>query len=487
MDHAIVRRRVHAAVSATCLWLLGAPVLPASGQVRPNFVLILSDDQRWDTVDATHQSPNRPGVVMPNVVSELSNSGVTFTNGNVTTALCCPSRSSILTGQYAHRTGVHDNTPPDGGVQAFDDSSTIAIWLKAAGYRTGFVGKYLNGYNQISPYIPPGWDEWHVQKQVKYYDYDLNDNGMITHFGSAPSAYSGDVMTQRAVDFILSSAGQPFFLHLSQKAPHGPATPAPRHIGLFAGLSPFRPANYAVAPTGGPAWVQAETWTAQERTSTDQFRIDQLESLQAVDEGVRAVMNALRTIGEDDNTLVIYTSDNGYSWGAHKWKAKQCPYQECMRVPMVMRYPAFGTTARTDDRFVLNIDFAPTFVELAGATVPPTHVVNGESVVPLLAGSGGASWRAAMLNEHWNGTIPTNALVKQGRCSVTINSTCKKNANCPAGETCIQWKYVEYVTGETELYNLNADPYELTNRTGNAGLASLKTKLANKLHSLQAE
>lgn len=489
------KRLVRLASLGGLLWLLccnGSPVAAA----QPNFVLILSDDQRWDTVDATHASPNRAGAVMPNVVGELTNSGVTFTNGHVTTALCCPSRASILSGQYAHRTGVLDNNPPDGGFEAFDDSSTIATWLQAAGYRTGFVGKYLNGYNTGSPYIPPGWDEWHVQVQVKFYDYDLNDNGVITHFGSAPGDYSGDVMTQRAVNFILSSAGQPFFLHLSQKAPHGPATPAPRHLGLFAGLAPFRPPNYALAPTNGPAWVQAETWTAQEQSDTDQFRIDQLESLQAVDEGVRAVMDALRTIGEDDNTLLIYTSDNGFSWGSHKWRPKTCPYQECMRVPMIMRYPPLGTTARTDDRFVLNIDFAATMVELSGATVPPTHVMNGKSVVPILAGTadqpmgcggGGPVWRSAMLNEHWNGTIPTNALVKQGRCSVSVNTACKKNSNCPAGETCRIWKYVEYTTGETELYNLTADPFELTNRTNNPAHAALKTNLANTLHSLQAE
>ena len=121
---------------------------------------------------------------------------------------------------------------------------------------------------------------------------------------------------------------------------------------------------------------------------------------------------------------------------------------------------------------------------LAGATVPPTHVVNGDSVVPLLAG-GGAGWRNAMLNEHWNGTIPTNALVKQGRCSVTVAQACKTTSNCPAGENCRQWKYVEYVTGETELYNLNADPYELNNVTGKPANAAVKAKLASKLHNLQ--
>ena len=476
--------RLTLVVSASFVFWLLLSMATATAQPRPNFIIILSDDQRWDTVDAKHQSPNRPGPVMPYVTSELVNSGTTFTNGHVTTALCCPSRTSILTGEYAHRTGVHDNSPPDGGAQVFDDSSTIATWLKAAGYRTGFVGKYLNGYASLSPYIPPGWDEWHVQVQVKFYEYDLNDNGVLTHFGSAPSDYSGDVMTQRAVSFISGSAGQPFFLHLSQKAPHGPATPAPRHIGLFAGLLPFRPPNYAVAPTNGPAWVQAETWTQSEQTSTDQFRIDQLESLQAVDEGVHAIMDALRAIGQENNTLVVYMSDNGYSWGSHKWKPKQCPYEECIRVPMIMRYPPLGTAARSDNRFVLNIDLAPTFVELAGATVPPTHVVNGDSVVPLLAG-GGAGWRNAMLNEHWNGTIPTNALVKQGRCSVTVAQACKTTSNCPAGENCRQWKYVEYVTGETELYNLNADPYELNNVTGKPANAAVKAKLASKLHNLQ--
>jgi arylsulfatase A-like enzyme len=460
-------------------------IRPLGGGPRPNVVLILSDDQRWDTVDATHQAPGRPGPVMPIVTSELVNSGVTFTNGHVTTALCCPSRTSILSGQYSHRTGVHDNSPPDGGAEVFDDSSTIATWLQAAGYRTGFVGKYLNGYAGLSPCVPPGWDEWHVQVQVKFYNYDLNDNGVITHFTNTPADYSGDVMTQRAVDFIHSSTG-PFFLHLSQKAPHGPATPAPRHLGLFTGLAPFRPPNYAVAPVNGPAWVVAETWTTNEQNNTDAFRISQLESLQAVDEGVGAVMQALRDIGEDDNTLVIYTSDNGFSWGSHKWRPKTCPYQECIRVPMIMRYPPLGTTPRTDDRFVLNVDFAPTFVELAEATVPPTHVVNGASVVPLLAG-GPTTWRSDMLNEHWSGVIPDNGLVKQGRCSLTQTTVCKTAADCPGGESCILWKYVEYETGETELYDLTADPYELNNVTGDGANTAVKAALAARLDALQAE
>jgi arylsulfatase A-like enzyme len=435
---------------------------------KPNFVIILSDDQRWDTIDAKHQSPSRPGYVMPNVKSELIDSGVTFPEGYVTTALCCPSRTSILTGQYSHNTGIHDNSPPDGGAEIFtDDHCTVARWLKAQNYTTGFIGKYLNGYASLSPCIPPGYDDWFVQVQVKFYDYDVNHNGVIEHHGSTEADYSGDVMTQHAVDFIHARGvdGKRFFLHVSQKAPHGPATPAPRHIGLFAGIAPFRPPNYAEPDVSDkPAWVQSLTWTQNNADSTDQFRIDQLESLQAVDEGVAAVMQALRDISQDQNTLVIYTSDNGFSWGSHRWRPKTCPYEECMRVPMVMRYPDLaGIVPRTDGRIVLNVDFAATIADLAG--VQPPELVNGVSVKPLLDNTA-ASWRTDFLNEHWNGKIPDNGVVKGEFNGAT-------------------WKYVEYVTGETELYNLDLDPFELTNVTNDPANATLKATMAARLHDLQ--
>jgi N-acetylglucosamine-6-sulfatase len=464
----------------------------------PNFVIILSDDQRWDTVDGTHQAPGRPGPVMPFVTGELASHGVTFTNGQVSTALCAPSRASILRAQYAHRTGVLDNRPPDGGAEVFDDTSTVATWLHDAGYRTGFVGKYLNGYDKLSPCIPPGWDEWHAQVQVKYYDYDLNDDGVVTHFGRRREDYSGDVMNQRALAFIEAFDGRPFFLSLDQKAPHAPAIPAPRHVGLFDGIAPFRPPNYAEADVSDkPAWVQALTWDSRgcdtcppghkcDACETDKFRQLQMESLQAVDEGIRDVVAALAAIGQLDNTLIVYTSDNGYSWGSHRWKVKQCPYEECMRVPMIMRYDRLVGAPRTDDHVVLNVDLAPTLVELAGATVPPGYVVNGHSVVPLLRG-GPVDWPRAMLNEHWNGKLPTNALVKQGRCSVTSDTTCKSDAHCPAGEACIVWKYVEYVTTETELYDLNTDPFELQNVVTDPANDVVKARLADTLHRLEFE
>jgi arylsulfatase A-like enzyme len=164
--------------------------------------------------------------------------------------------------------------------------------------------------------------------------------------------------------------------------------------------------------------------------------------------------------------LVIYTSDNGYSWGAHRWKPKQCPYEECIRVPMIMRYPDLQVGApRSDDQFVLNVDFAATIADLAGLS--PPEIVNGMSVAPLLSNSA-ASWRTDFLNEHWNGKIPTNALVKGEFNGAT-------------------WKYIEYVTGETELYDLDADPFELTNVTNVPANAALKATMAGRLHQLQGE
>ena len=142
-----------------------AVAAPLAAAPRPNIVFILTDDQRWDTIDKKHSVDGRTPV-MAKVQSLLVNKGVLFQNHFVTTALCCPSRSSILAGKYAHTTGVHDNGGPDGGVQVFDDSSTLPVWLHDAGYHTGIFGKYLNGYAAIAPYMAPGWDEWHVAVQV---------------------------------------------------------------------------------------------------------------------------------------------------------------------------------------------------------------------------------------------------------------------------------------------------------------------------------
>jgi arylsulfatase A-like enzyme len=284
---------------------------------------------------------------MPTVVNELVNKGVTFRTA-ASAASVPPSRSGLLAAST--RTGVHDSGA-DGGFGAFDDASTVAVWLKAAGYHTGIYGKYLNGYNTAAPYQAPGWDEWHVFKNVAYFNYTLVENGTEVAFGTADTDYSTDVLRDRAVQFIHDSAGQqPFFLYFVPKAPHGPATPAPRHAGSYSGVPPWRPPNYNEADVSDkPAWLQAiAPWGAMKQANEDKFDRMQLESLQAVDEAVAAIIQALKDIGQDQTTMIVYASDNGYSWGSHRWEPKQCPYEACIRVPLAIRYPPLAPLPRRD-------------------------------------------------------------------------------------------------------------------------------------------
>jgi N-acetylglucosamine-6-sulfatase len=435
---------------------------PNPAPLRPNIVLILTDDQRFDTIGLEH-SIDGVTPVMPNVLNELANHGVTFQNSYVTTALCAPSRASLLAAKYSHTTGVHDNGGTDGGFQAFNDTSTLAVWLKAAGYHTGLYGKYINGYGSSSPYTPPGWDEWHAFKNVAYFDYTLVENGVEVSFGSADADYSTDVLRDRAVQFIHDSAGPtPFFLYFAPKAPHGPATPAPRHAGSFSGIPPWRPPNYNEADVSDkPAWLQAiAPWTATQMANHDTFNQMQLECLQAVDEAVEALMQALRDTGTDRNTLIIFASDNGYSWGSHRWEPKQCPYEECMRVPLVIRYPALAPLPRVENGVGLNIDYGETIAELAGAIPDPG--VEGRSMARLIDGTEPA-WRTDFLEEHWDGRgIPTLAQVRG-----------------------VPWKYTEYLTNENELYDETADPFELTNVVNDPGNAAVVTSLAARLRVLR--
>jgi hypothetical protein len=215
---------------------------PNPQPLRPNIIFILSDDQRWDTTDATH-SLDGVTPVMPGLRGELGGSGVEFTEAFMTTPICCPSRSSILRGQYANITHVYTNDGVNGGADDFVplEGETVATLLENAGYRTGFFGKYMNGYNQLwgdSMHIPAGWTVWTGFRNVRYFDYDLIENGVEVPYGSADEDYSTDVLREKAKQFISDSVmvGQPFFLYLAFKAPHGPWEPAPRHVGQFAGL-----------------------------------------------------------------------------------------------------------------------------------------------------------------------------------------------------------------------------------------------------------
>jgi arylsulfatase A-like enzyme len=437
---------------------LGTPTASAHSAKRPNIVLVLSDDQRADTLGA-----------MPNVQKELVAHGVTFTNSFVPTSLCCPSRASILTGKYAHSTGVYLNIGQHGGFHAFDDSRTIATVLHSAGYTTGLFGKYLNRYGVAAAdahYVPPGWDHWNVfLAKTKYYDYRLVEDGHVRQYGDDARSYSTDVLTRKAVSFVHHAAG-PFFLELTPFGPHEPSTPPPRYARTFAGSIWTKPPSFNAADTlTKPAYVrQHGPLSPKEVAHAEQFRRDQLGSALAVDDAVGALVQALRRRHLLKTTMFVFASDNGVSWGEHQLVAarKLVPYEESIRVPLVIRYdPLTHGRPRQDRRLALNIDYAPTFAALAGRRMPGAE---GRSLLPVLAGLQ-PSWRHDVLLEHLAGPpqadVPTYCGVRGER-----------------------YKYVLYQTREEELYDLKVDPYELQNQAANPALAALKAQLRDRLSAL---
>jgi arylsulfatase A-like enzyme len=432
----------------------------SSTSARPNILLILVDDQRAGTLWA-----------MPNVTKYLVDQGVNFTHGYVVNPDCCPSRTTILTGLYSHGTGIYNNRPPDGGFAGFHDSSTIATWLQADGYRTALIGKYLNGYT--GTYIPPGWDQWIAFDRGGdnsfYYNYPMNVNGVVQEYRKTASDYSTGVLTRDALDFIRSTpTSQPFFLYLAMAAPHLPAKPATRYADAFSGLKPWDPPGFNQADVSRmPNYVQAQPLlTPAEVAHIRRNRLMQLRTLLSVDDSVGQLIAALRESGRLSNTLIIYASDNGFMWGEHRRKAKMVPYEPAIRVPIVVRYdPLTQNKAAVSTDLALNLDFAPTFAAAAG--VSPPYTTDGQSLLPLLTDPGGAL-RSDFLIEHLMNSYP----YPPARPTM-VPTYCALHT-----QTMI---YVYYYDGEQELYDLATDPYELHNLAGDPAWSSTDASMYSQL------
>jgi arylsulfatase A-like enzyme len=439
--------------------------------LEPNVLFVVTDDQRSDTLD-----------VMP-VVSELAARGIRFTDAFTSTSLCCPDRASLLTGLYAHNHGVRSNA---GAIDFDHDRDTIARQLQEnAGYVTALVGKYMVGTGAaLGATVPPGWNEWHVftsdggfTPYGLYYGYQLNTNGQLASYGLdedgrfIPEEYSTDLLRDRALGLIDRWAARPFFVEYAPFAPHTPAIPADRHAGTFALLPPARPPSYLEPDiTAKPQWVNYYRFlflanTGDPAGNTDRGRIAQLESLLAVDEAVAALTGRLEAQGLTDNTMVVFTSDNGLLWLEHWLTLKNYPYEESIRLPLVVRYPVLAPAPRTTSAMALPIDFYPTLAELAGIAGQP---VNGESLVGLLRGNATA-WRDDILLEHF---APVAAVAT----STGVRTT--------------RWKLIETDAPNgvtTELYDLAADPFELANVAADPANAAVLAALRARLTALAAE
>jgi arylsulfatase A-like enzyme len=457
--------------------LLTAPIAHAA---RPNIIFILTDD--LDTENGNWLSH------YPAFKASMADVGTTFVNHFVSNAVCCPSRSTILRGQYSDNTGVFTNTPPNGSFIAFRDRglerSTIATWLQGAGYRTVFLGKYLNGYPERTGYVPPGWDEWYGVGHGAYpqFDYDMVMNGRVVHRGNAPSDYLQDVLRGLAVDFIRRTPG-PFFMYLAGVTPHGPAVCAPRHSGAFQGVkAPRTPTFNEPDVSHQPAWLRAQMLIPPGSiTGIDATYRRRLQSMLAVVETVDAVIATLQQTGQLDNTYIVFTSDNGFHLGQHRLRGgKDTGFEEDIRVPLIVRGPGVpkGVVVK---KMTVNIDFAPTFAELAGATAPA--FIDGRSLVPFLEGETPAEWRSAFLLSHRKEATP--ALNFDAAADAPEAPYVQNKQPDYDGIRTERYTYMRMIGGQRALYDLATDPVQHRNVWGVAPL-TLREHLNSRLNRLLA-
>lgn len=428
-----------------------APDVPGlANDARPNIVVIVTDDQRSDTLWA-----------MPIVKRDLIDHGITFNNGFVVNPACCPSRASLLTGQYSHSTGVYTNTGSEGGFRSFNDGSTIATWLDLE-YTSVLVGKYLNNYEFAGKkgQVPLGWDHWVAFPKAGYKDFALNIDGEVRRYGDARADYSTDVLADEAVRLIRVTDG-PLFMYFAPKAPHWPAQVVGQDKEAFEHVAKHRPPSFNEADVSDkPAWVVRTSMLGRgERHKLDEFRTGQLQTLQPVDRAVGRIVDALEETGRLQDTMIVFTSDNGMMWGEHRLRGKGVAYEESIRVPFVVRYDAAVGAPASSDAMVLNIDIAPTAAALAGVNAPRAE---GRSLLPLLRTSG-TDWREDFLVEHFspggaNGHPPTFCTVRTDR-----------------------WKLTDYYWGKDELYDLANDRLELNNRIYDPSVADVVGELRQRL------
>lgn len=423
---------------------------------QPNVVFVLTDDLSWDLIPYMRN------------VQRLQRRGTTFSNYFVTDSLCCPSRASILTGQYPHNTGIFRNTGADGGFLAFYanglEQQTYATALQGVGYRTALMGKYLNQYSPSrirtalgGPYIPPGWTDWVVAGNgYPGFGYRLTRNVRVVRHGFRAKDYLTNVLAGQGVRFVREavSEGAPFMLNVWTFTPHAPATPAPRDRNRFATVTAPRDASFDEADMlDKPAWLRGHRpLTPEQIARIDQTFRQQVRSVQAIDRMVGRLQRRLRALGVARNTYIVFSSDNGFHLGHHRLTpGKLTAYDPDVRVPLIVTGPGVPAGA-TVDAMTENTDLCPTFADLAGTSAP---TADGRSLVPLLHGEPAGEWRDAVLIEHRGNVRGANDPDRPPAGS--------GNPPTYAALRSHDELYVEYADGDRELYDLAADPFQLRN------------------------
>jgi len=456
------------ALAALCGGLMLARAEPdalAQRTTEPNVIVVMTDDQRRGDM-----------LALPKTRERIARRGVTFTRSWATFPLCCPSRATNLTGQYAHNHDVLSNHPPDGGIGPFDDSATTATALDQAGYRTALVGKYLSGYwrraAEDPPYVPPGWDRWLGMGDPGFmWGWSQVVNGRLRNWGHGrrPDEYQTDVLARQARSFVGSSLrrNDPFFLTVSTLAPHAERLrgagvrprvnprPAPRHRHAYDHVPfPTTESFNELDVSDKPAWVQeTPRLSATLRKQVRARYRDRLTSLGAVDDLVARIVDTLRDERALRDTLVIFTSDNGFLLGEHRLRGKDVAYKEASQVPLLARGPGLPKRARVRAP-VGNIDVAATIYDATG--VEPAVEQDGVSLFDV----------ADDPSEYRD-----RELLIETTQSIGVRTS--------------DFLYVEHDGGDTELYDSNADPLELNSVHDDPAYAAIRSELAQRLDQLR--
>jgi len=442
---------------------------------RPNIVFILVDDLRWDELGCTgHPYMKTPGV------DRLAAEGLRFDNAFTVAPLCSPSRASFLTSLHPHRHGIIDNT--DRGAA----SHRLLTWprvLHDAGYETAWVGKWHMGVDD-SP--RPGFDDWlSVKGQGRYVDPQLNDNGRAVQ----GAGYVTDLFNDRAEAFVRKPHDKPFCLYVSHKAVHPDLeqkadgsivnslatnfVPAERHAKLYEGVTIPRRPNCDDSLEGKPALerkVEGLPPLSKATATKDHEILGRQRMFAAVDEGVARLLAALDETKQAENTIVVFTSDHGYFYGEHGLSfERRLAYEEAIRIPLIVRYPPTVKPATVSDAAVLSIDLGPTLLELCGAAFP--QPVQGRSFAAALRGEA---------------SPPRYPFLIQHQSDIVFARMRHMGYDAVRSE---RYKFIRYreFPGMEELYDLQADPFELKNLAGDAGAAAVRRTLEQDLDRLRNE
>lgn len=456
---------------------------------RPNVVVVMTDDQTAEQMScAGHSLLRTPSI------DRLAGEGVRFSNAFCTNSLCAPGRAAVLTGTYSHVNGILGNPGGSGSVERIDPAvPTFPQLLQENGYRTGLFGKWHLRDE------PKGFDEWKILPgQGVYFDPDFIVGGERLRY----QGYATDITTDMALDFLARAGRGPFCLLYHQKAPHRPFTPAPRHAQLYDTIEwPF-PATYnddyssrdvarraldmrfeiSLKPDYHGQIPDGLEPDAERDWIFQRFVKDHHRAVVGVDEGLGRILDFLDNSGLAEDTVVVYTSDNGFYLGEHGWYDKRFMYEPSLRIPLLMRYPRIETAGLVEERMVIHQDIAPTILDLCSVPIPA--VMQGRSLRPILAGNPSRAWREAMLysyyEDSWARSGP-NYVPRPGNYGTPHRITPHRGIRTE------RYKLIEYYReGEYwELFDLEEDPNELRNLYREPGHEDLISELTARLRSLQ--